>query len=39
MIDIFEVDDPTILDDWLNSKKADTRKEYIMKNEFSLIKL
>lgn len=39
MMDMFEVDDPTILDDWLLGTKADTRKEYIKQNEFSLIKL
>lgn len=39
MIDIFEVDDPSILSDWLLGTKADVRKEYIKQNEFSLIKL
>jgi len=41
MIDIFEVDDPSILGDWLygDKKFSDKRKGYIMANEFSLIKL
>lgn len=41
MIDIFEVDDETILDNWLlgDKKYSDKRKEYIKANTFSLIKL
>ena len=38
MIDIFEFDDIEVLDDWLNDKKADKRKEYIMANEFDIAK-
>ena len=36
MINLFSIDDNTMIDDWLNSKKADIRKEYISKNEFSI---
>ena len=39
MIDIFEFDNLEILDDWLNDKKADKRKEYIMNNEFDIAKV
>jgi len=39
MIDIFEWDDLEMLDNWLNDKKADIRKDYIMNNEFSIAKL
>jgi len=36
MINIFDVDDNVIIDDWLNGKKADIRKEYIKENEFDI---
>jgi len=38
MINIFDFDDEKILDDWLNSKKSDKRKEYLLQNEFSIAK-
>ncbi len=39
MMDIFEVDNEKILDDWLLKSNADVRKEHIRNNEFNLIKL
>jgi DNA gyrase/topoisomerase IV subunit B len=36
MIDMVEWDDEELVDDWLNDKKADKRKEYIMNNVFSI---
>ncbi len=36
MIKIFEVDDTSILDDWLSGKKSDKRKEYIKENVFDI---
>lgn len=39
MINILEFDDDEIIDDWLSDKKADTRKEYIVANDFSINKL
>jgi len=36
MVKIFELDNIDILDDWLSSKKADKRKEYIKNNEFDI---
>ena len=36
MLNIFKVDDTKVLDDWLNSDKSDTRKEYIQMNEFDI---
>ena len=39
MIDVVEFDNDEIIDDWLSDKKADTRKEYILANDFSIAKL
>ena len=39
MIEIIEFDDIEIIDDWLNKDLADKRKDYIMKNDFSIAKL
>ena len=39
MIKLYEFDDLNILDDWLNDKSSDKRKEYIRHNEFSIAKL
>jgi DNA topoisomerase-2 len=39
MVVPIEFNDDGILDDWLNPKKADTRKEMIMENEFNIVKL
>lgn len=39
MIEIFEMDDASILSDWLLGKNADIRKEYIKENEFNLVKI
>lgn len=39
MINILEFDDEDIIDDWLSDKKADKRKEYIIKNDFSINKI
>ena len=36
MIKIFNLDNDTILDDWLNGEKSDTRKDYISKNVFDI---
>jgi topoisomerase-4 subunit B len=36
MIKIFNLDNDAILDDWLNSEKSDTRKDYISKNVFDI---
>jgi DNA gyrase/topoisomerase IV subunit B len=36
MINLFDLDSADILDDWLNSDKADTRKIYISRNEFDI---
>jgi len=36
MINLFDLDDHDILDDWLASNKADTRKIYISQNEFDI---
>ena len=39
MIDMFEFDNENIIDDWLNDKKADIRKTYIMNNDFDIVKV
>jgi DNA gyrase/topoisomerase IV subunit B len=39
MIDMIDFDDDSIIDDWLGDKNADKRKEYILKNTFSITKL
>jgi len=39
MIDIFEFDNEEVIDDWLSDKKADVRKEYIMNNNFDIVKV
>lgn len=39
MIQLIEFDNDEIIDDWLSDKKSDTRKEYILDNDFSIIKL
>jgi DNA topoisomerase-2 len=36
MVSLFNVDDDDIVDDWLSSKKADKRKEYIQDNVFDI---
>jgi len=36
MIKIFELDNNSILDDWLSGKKSDKRKEYIKENVFDI---
>ena len=36
MISMFKIDDEKIIDDWLNTKKSDIRKEYIQENEFDI---
>jgi DNA gyrase/topoisomerase IV subunit B len=36
MINMFTIDDDKIIDNWLNSKMADIRKEYISMNEFDI---
>lgn len=35
----YSTEDDEVIDDWYNDKKADKRKEYIMNNNFDLIKL
>ena len=39
MIDMLEFDDLSKIEDWLGDKTADTRKEYIQQNDFSIAKL
>jgi hypothetical protein len=39
MIQLIDFNDDEIIDDWLSDKKSDVRKEYILKNDFSIIKL
>jgi DNA topoisomerase-2 len=36
MISLFEIDDHTILDNWMNSDRADVRKVYLTNNEFDI---
>jgi len=36
MLNIFDVDNNTVLDDWLKSENADIRKGYISLNEFDI---
>jgi len=38
MIDFVEIDDETLIDDWLGDDSA-PRKAYIMKNDFSIAKV
>lgn len=39
MIQLIDFNDDEIIDDWLSDKKSDVRKEYILENDFSIIKL
>ena len=39
MIKMYDWDSNEIIDDWLNEKKADKRKEYIQNNNFSIAKI
>jgi DNA topoisomerase-2 len=39
MIVLLDFDDQEIIDDWLNDKKADKRKEYIQENDFDIVKV
>ncbi len=36
LINLFDLDDTEILDDWLSGKKADKRKEYLKANTFDI---
>jgi len=36
MISMFNVDDHTLVDNWLSDEKADARKEYINANDFDI---
>ena len=39
MIQLIDFNNDEIIDDWLSDKKSDVRKEYILENDFSIIKL
>ena len=36
MINMFNLDDASVLDDWLSGSKADVRKEYLQNNTFDI---